>query len=289
MTMEKHYRIAGVNVTVSMDSSLFYEDERYLAPFAAEQAEDAHVFHFVRAEELPPPEGTLATIQPYFRVYSREGRQERYAGPVKDTWETARVLTVSQGRHHRVYVRREEETIIGAKTVLDALCMEHLVARAGGFFFHCACVAGDGGAILFTAPSGTGKSTQAELWRSYRGHRIINGDRAAVTLREGALRAEGIPFCGSSAYCENESAPIRAIVYLSQAPVTSIRRLRGFEAFSRIWEGISVNTWDKTDMAMVSETVRLAAERIPVYHMPCTPDEEAVRILEDALRKQAML
>ena len=79
--------------------------------------------------------------------------------------------------------------------------------------------------------------------------------------------------------------PLEAIVYLGQAPVTTIRRMRGYEAFSRIWEGVSVNTWDKTDMELVSHVVQRIAQQVPVFHMPCTPDESAVDVLEQELKK----
>ena len=35
-----------------------------------------------------------------------------------------------------------------------------------------------------------------------------------------------------------------------------------------------------------SETVGMIARQIPIYHMPCTPDGQAVDILEKTLRKQ---
>jgi hypothetical protein len=162
----------------------------------------------------------------------------------------------------------------------------HGFARNHGFIFHCSCIDRGGEAILFTAPSGTGKSTQADLWHQHRGTEIINGDRAAIRLAEGKLLAEGIPFAGSSQYCKNRSLPLRAIVYLGQAPRTTIRKLRGYEAFSKIWEGVSVNTWDREDLERVSAVVQKVASEIPVYHMPCTPDESAVIALEEALRKQ---
>ena len=97
--------------------------------------------------------------------------------------------------------------------------------------------------------------------------------------------AEGIPFAGSSPYCKNRRLPIRAIVYLGQAKETSIRILQGYEAFSKIWEGVSVNTWDKEDVELVSGAVQEVARQVSIFHMPCTPDESAVIALEDALRK----
>ena len=43
---------------------------------------------------------------------------------------------------------------------------------------HGAVIAVGNKAWLFTAPSGTGKSTQAELWERYRNAEQINGDRS---------------------------------------------------------------------------------------------------------------
>ena len=76
-----------------------------------------------------------------------------------------------------------------------------------------------------------------------------------------------------------------AIVYLGQAPVTSIRRLRGYAAFKRIWEGCSVHTWEPEQMKAVSALVAATAGYVPVYYMPCTPDESAVEALENMLTK----
>ena len=77
--------------------------------------------------------------------------------------------------------------------------------------------------------------------------------------------------------------PLTAVVYLKQAPQTTIRRLRGAEAFRRVWEGVSVNVWDKNDVSMVMETVSRVIESVPVWHLACTPDESAVIALEQQL------
>ena len=288
--MEKYYRFAGVEIAVRIPDDQMYTDDRQLAPFRVQDAADPHVFCYERVASPTSPSGKLDVSLPGVRIYREGSNSVRYIGAVDDGWENA-YLRVSYGAKIS-HVQVKENALserIGVKTVLNSLGAEHLVAQAGGFLFHCAYVDAGGKAILFTAPSGTGKSTQAELWAQYRGAEIVNGDRAAVRLAEGVLLAEGIPFAGSSQYCNNKSLPIQAIVYLGQAPKTSIRKLRGYEAFSKIWEGISVDTWDKTDMESVSGVVQRAAATLPVFHLTCTPDESAVRALEEALRKQESL
>lgn len=281
--MERSYRFAGVEVTVSMPRERFYADEHRLAPFRAGEVEDAHVFRFEVLDRLPEPEGQCIARTPELRVWTDGGARICCRGP-----ENAPYMHVTHlGREHRVRLLASHYPgPIGTKAVLTAMEAEHLIARAGGFVLHCSYIDRAGRAILFTAPSETGKSTQAELWKRHRGTTIINGDRAAVRLAEGQLLAEGIPFAGSSSYCENRTLPLGAIVYLTQAPGTTIRQLRGYEAFARIWEGVSVNTWDREDMTRVSDAVRRSAETVPVYHLACTPDESAVRALENMLESR---
>ena len=285
MTERRFYRFAGLDIAVEMPAEIMYRDERNLASFRVESVSEPHRFTFDFVEELPQPEGTIIVRQPNFTVYAREGREIRYIGG-----HNAYLRAEHCGMEHMVQVeRRMYGGTIGTKTVLECIGVEHLTARNNGFLFHCSYIDYNGKAILFTAPSETGKSTQAELWHRYRGAEIINGDRAAVRLVDGRIRAEGIPFSGSSQYCKNRSLPVAAIVYLAQAPKTSIRKMRGYEAFSRIWEGISVNTWDRQDMEQVSSVVQKTAEQIPVYYLPCTPDESAVTALEEELKKLEQL
>lgn len=261
-------------------------EERSLAPFRVECAEDPHRFDVKIVDELSAPEGKLVIKNPSFCIYENGNQQIRYLATYEERWEAAHGRASHCGKLHEVQLKRSNyPNRVGVKSVLEAMAVEHLIARNNGFIFHCSYIDVGGRAILFTAPSETGKSTQAELWAKHRGAEIINGDRAAVRMVNGVLMAEGIPFAGSSTYCKNRSLPILAIVYLGQAPVTTIRKMRGYEAFSRIWEGVSVNTWDRTDMELVSGVVKQVAESVPVFHMPCTPDESAVIALENALGK----
>lgn len=282
--MEKHYRFAGVELAVDIPEEWMYADDRRLAPFRVCSVKDSHRFSFRVTDALEPPTGACIATQPGYRVYGCGEGTVRYIGAVEQGWEPAYIRAAHHGKNHEVTVRRSElPGTIGVHTVLNALGAETLIAEAGGFVFHCSYIDRGGKAVLFTAPSETGKSTQAELWRRLRGAEIINGDRAAVRIVDGHIMAEGIPFSGSSDYCENRSLPIEAIVYLGQAKQTTIRKVRGYEAFAKIWEGVSVNTWNRRDVERVSAAVQQVAERIPVYHLPCTPDESAVIALERAL------
>ena len=284
--MEKYYAFSGVEIAVNIPQDRMYQGEQALAPFRVDAVSEPHRFRFEAADRLCPPAGTLVASPPDLRIYRDGPREIRYLGAVDEDWANGYLRTDSLEKEHRIQFRPAKFSgIISAKTVLDAMGAEHLIARAGGFVFHCAFIEWQGKAILFTAPSGTGKSTQAELWKIHRNARILNGDRAAIRLSGGQLTAEGIPFCGSSPYCEKASLPIRAIVYLAQGKENLVKPLGGYAAFSRLWEGVSVNTWDAEDLQLVSAAVQETVRQVPVYHFSCTADERAVTALETILRE----
>ena len=70
--------------------------------------------------------------------------------------------------------------------------------------------------ILFSGPSGIGKSTQAGLWTKYRKARVINGDRTLLKKENGRWMSLGWPICGSSEICYNEAYPVKAVIFLGQ-------------------------------------------------------------------------
>ena len=285
--MKKYYEIAGIGIAVDIPDEKMYEDERSLGEFAVGFSEGAHEFNFKTVEKFASPEGELLTLQPSFRVYGEMGIQVRYIGSVQDSWENAYIKATHKEKKHDIELLASQfKEKIGVHTVLNCLMMEHLIALNDGFIFHTSFIEYNNKAILFTAPSGTGKSTQADLWNKYKNAEIINGDRCAIRVIDGKVFAEGIPFAGSSQYCKKRTLEIAAVVYLRQAKVTTIKRLKGIEAFKKIWEGISVNTWDKADMEKVSGAAAKLISCVPVYLLSCTPDESAVLTLLKEIENQ---
>ena len=76
------------------------------------------------------------------------------------------------------------------------------------------------------------------------------------------------------------------MIYLGQAPQTNIQKIEGSLAFMKLWEGVSVNAWNKSDTEQVSQVVREVVERVPIFYLACTPDESAVVALEKALHEK---
>lgn len=163
------------------------------------------------------------------------------------------------------------------------IALNQLLLYFRTLIFHASYINYNGQGILFTAPSGTGKSTQAELWRKYRGTEIINGDKAGISLRDHP-RVHGVPFSGTSGICENISLPLRAIVVLSQAPENRIRSIGPTEAVAALCSNVFVNKLVPTEWSMALNLLLDLVTQVPVYALACTPDERAVETLEEAIK-----
>ena len=74
--------------------------------------------------------------------------------------------------------------------------------------------------------------------------------------------------------------PLAAVVSLAKASENSITRLKGAKAFRQLWEGCSVNLWNQEDIGKATQSVVNTVSAVPVFHLSCTPDEQAVQILE---------
>ncbi len=165
------------------------------------------------------------------------------------------------------------------------LALERRMIRRDSLVLHCAYVLDHGEAILFSAPSETGKTTQANLWEKYRGSRTVNGDRALLGKIDGRWHAQGWPVCGTSEVCNNEAHPIRAIVMLSQAKENRAERLTQGQAFPLLYSQITINRWNMEDHIRAMDLMEKLLAELPVYHLGCTISGEAVTCLENALQE----
>ena len=284
MMMVKTYQIAGIVFQVNLSDSDAYQDDGILSEYRVESDFFDHSLSFKIVENLSLPVGECVFSDPSKRVFSDGDLTIRYDGSVGLSLDAAYLRIARNGNHSQVEVKKSSIPYgITPKLVMQAMEMEHQIVMNDGILFHSSYIRIGDEAVLFTAPSGTGKSTQADLWVKYRGAELLNGDRSVVRMEEKGVFVHGIPFAGSSSVRRNVKLPLKAIVYLAQAPQTRIVRLKGAKAFRCIWEGCSVNVWHEGDIAQCSKTVSELAMCIPVYYLPCTPDESAVIALENEL------
>ncbi len=166
--------------------------------------------------------------------------------------------------------------------VLRVLC--DYIIRRGGFFLHCSCLKYRGKAIIFTAPSGTGKSTHAALWKQHFGDsvEIINDDKPLVREDADGFTIYGTPWRGKHGRGTNTSAPIGAVFFLAQAPENSVEPVDSITALSLLMQQTVIPRGREDTAALVDMLGRLI-ESVPMHRLYCNISDEAVTTALSAL------
>lgn len=278
---DMYLELAGIRIRVGSDTPVTL---RLLEDYTAAPGPADHFFSVRLLPSLEENTGTLVYDGEDRQIYLDGDRLLAYQGERKCPY--LRAIRKGEDGILEFLAEKMPQGITG-KQLLNAIDLPHLLTIHDAFLLHASFVEHDGGAILFTAPSETGKSTQARLWCDHAGAELINGDRAAVRILDQGVMACGTPFAGSSDVRKNRVLPLKAIVYLTQAPENAVTRLRGVRAFRRVWEGCTVNTWDRDDLEKATKTVSEVISRVPVYHLACTPDQRAVEALKHTMEVEA--
>lgn len=155
----------------------------------------------------------------------------------------------------------------------------------GGVVLHGVLMEYNGKGVIISAPSGTGKTTHARMWRDTQRALIINGDRALCRKIDGKWTGFGMPWCGTSGEYINRSIQIDAIVVLEQAKENSVEKLDILQAFNHMMQNITAPTWEKKLLNKAMDCLEDMVNEIPVYKLKCTPDIEAVEVLKKEINK----
>ena len=168
----------------------------------------------------------------------------------------------------------------------NALMMAFAFAAAeqDTLLVHASVIRNDGYGYLFTAPSGTGKSTHTHLWYKYiPGSDLMNDDNPVVRIVDGETIIFGSPWSGKTPCYRNKSYQLGGVVMLSQAPYNKIRRLSGIYAYVALVPSISGKRWDQRIADGLHDTENALAMNIPIWHLECLPDEAAAQLCHQTI------
>lgn len=151
--------------------------------------------------------------------------------------------------------------------------------------FHGSVIAVDGIGYLFTAKSGTGKSTHTRLWREYFGERavMVNDDKPLLQITENGVIAHGTPWDGKHHLSKNISVPLKAICILTRASKNHIERISKSTAYSLLLQQIH-RPQDSLKMQKTLEILDRVSDNIALYKLSCNMVIEAVETAYHAMK-----
>lgn len=172
----KLYRFGGMTFVLEADSSI--ADSPMCEPFRVGAGEPAdHTVRLTFSDRVPDPPQNALRQGPLYRWYTGSARctLQRYSAPGRTPQFT---YAETRPGHTDLVFAESYRTGASARVVLESAGLFDILADAGMLVLHSAyIVTRQGEGILFSGPSGIGKSTQAALWQRYGAAQTVNGDR----------------------------------------------------------------------------------------------------------------
>lgn len=152
--------------------------------------------------------------------------------------------------------------------------------------FHGSAIAVDGVAYLFTAKSGTGKSTHARLWQKRFGSRavMINDDKPLLRLEGDTVTVYGTPWDGKHHRSANIACPLKAICILTRGEQNHIDPMDKKAALPMLCQ----QSYRPSDPAALQKTLSLVSRlgsSVKLYQLRCNMEPEAAQVAYDGMNR----
>lgn len=161
------------------------------------------------------------------------------------------------------------------RSAVHALLAEKIVEH-DVLLMHGSALCMDGQAYIFTAKSGTGKSTHTRLWREVFGQRVwmINDDKPMLRIRPDGITVWGTPWNGKHHLSRNTYAPLKAVVLIRRGKENHIEPLDRADAFPVIM----AQAYNTKDPALAAKILKLEMQLLnsaDFYTLYCNQEPEA--------------
>ncbi|MBR2526906.1 MAG: hypothetical protein IKE58_00295 [Blautia sp.] len=163
--------------------------------------------------------------------------------------------------------------------------INNILLTHDGFFLHGAAISFDDMACIFTAPSGTGKTTHIRLWRECFGQRVqvINGDKPFIRLTDGEWRVFPNPWNGKEGWGGRCEKPLKGLCFLARSGGGNrIRPMKPDEALPLLFEQTVMPEEKELIRSYMSVMSRFLRE-VPCWQLFCEPSREAALVSRDAM------
>lgn len=272
-----HIQLEGIDRAYLPANTLLFES-------TFEEADLYYTFHTDRQPRLPntPP----IYRKPDILVFRQPSELESRLLILPDSQTAYAYLEETDSQHTEIYFNPAYTSLLNTDTIFHSmLALEKHLVLQNSFVFHCSYLDFEGKAILFSGPSGIGKTTHTNLWCQYLPDqaKVLNGDKCLLSREGNTFYANGWPICGSSGICHNERREVRAIVLLQQAPDNRLIEEKKMLTFRRVLEQLTVNYWNRefTDAAMTFADSLVST--LPCFTYGCNISREAVDTLYQQL------
>lgn len=171
------------------------------------------------------------------------------------------------------------ETLAVYRKLADILVEDNII------LFHGSVIAVDGEAFLFTAKSGTGKSTHTALWRKKFGERafMVNDDKPLIRITEDKAIVYGTPWDGKHHLSKNTSVELKAVCILERSENNVINKITRSDAYTMLVQQTH-KTKNRQKLIRTLQLIDALAANTDLYRLGCNMDMEAAEVAYNAMK-----
>lgn len=151
--------------------------------------------------------------------------------------------------------------------------------------FHGSVIAVDGIGYLFTAKSGTGKSTHTRLWRELFGERavMVNDDKPLIKVSENGIIVYGTPWDGKHRLSTNISVPLKAVCVLERSEENHIEKVKADSVYNMLVQQV-YRPQNPQRLLKTMQLIDVLSENAEMYRLGCNMDIAAAETAYNAMK-----
>ena len=272
------------DLTIETPDNFTEEAKHHLSFYNTEPTEkpDIRFIIHTECEEIQMPKATLVTEVNRRKWYSMPDGGYAFVDKIEEFSDKILNLVVMSPDFSKVEVWFCPSALMSLTNdprpyhVIQEVLRYALLPK-NGTIMHASALAYQGQGVLFSAPSGTGKSTHTGLWQQYApGTEIVNDDMPVIRMQKNRPHLYGAPWSGKNSIHKNLTVPLSAIVFLERATECRLVPMNKADAVWELFESIRkpvIPCLAEKNLDVIGQIV----ENLPIYRLYCNISEDAVK------------
>ena len=188
-----------------------------------------------------------------------------------ETYELCREYITDEQAEETIVITKEDiiaerdeaakHGIVQHSAYLETLAVYRKIANKvldyDTFLMHGAVIGYNNASYLFTAASGTGKTTHIKKWLdNLESSYVVNGDKPLIRITDDEALVYGTPWCGKEQMGKKCEVPLKAIVLMERGDNNKITEI----TFSQAFTGLLQQTYMPEDAGKMRKTLMLLSK-----------------------------
>jgi hypothetical protein len=272
------YKICNCIFDLNFISKDFFNERFHQYEYAGNKPAK-YIIHFKLTSKIATQNGEkLLTTKNGIRYKINDTQYE-------DLYKNNEVVTriTNNNNQYLIELKTDLTDLKSSEYSLSTLLFTEIMRKEKIAVMHASAISYNNQAILFSAPSGTGKSTQAELWINNIENSIyINDDKPALSIDNEKIIVWGNPWSGKTLNNNNLKVPLKAIVYLEQAKNNEVLQLNDFDKVKYTMMNLGISSKIE-DNEFIIEFCNELISRTEIYLFKCNMSNNAPKELVNAI------